>query len=253
MTCLRRHLLLPLFLLCAPAMADWPPAGAPPSATPVRILPLGDSITGEPRAYRLDLYEQLRAVNFANGRWQFVGTQTEQYPADEAGRSLPPDQLHHDGYPGITIGGLADELDRIMRETDPTVVILQIGANDLAAWQSAPVDELVSRYLDVVHRIRQAKPDALLLAGLLTPLSSQRVPPSDRDRMELARQFNEALAAALVKEPGYGQTLLELRHSLGVSDLRDGLHPNGEGYSKFAADVLRQLQRAPRFTEAGAH
>lgn len=223
-------------LLCALALIS------PRSfAAPLTIMPLGDSLTGEPRAYRLALYEVLTQRRFAGGAWRFVGTQHEQYPSDGAA-TLPPEQLQHEGYPGITIGGLAERIGATLASTHPDVVILQAGANDLASWQSARVQQLVGQYIALIGQIRVSCPTAVIYAGELTPQSPQLVQPYGENRADNVQAFNKLMAAALARLPGYGSKVKLLRHTLTAADLRDGLHPNEEGYRKFADDVANALR-----------
>lgn len=206
------------------------------------IMPLGDSITGEPRAYRLKLYTLLTGENYNNGKWQYVGSQTEPYPCDDHGDCLPANDLKHEGHPGYTISGIAALTNGSLDTYKPQVVILQIGANDIASWQSAPVDDLVTQYINLVKQIRTRSPNTVVYAAELTPMSSMIVPPYYLDRAQVVQQFNAKMLPKLQALPDYNSKLFFLDHTLTTSDLRDGLHPNDTGYQKFAQDVTHVLK-----------
>lgn len=223
-----------------------PPPSTPPTipstGSTQTIMPLGDSITGEPRAYRLKLYTLLSGANYHGGKWQYVGSQTELYPCDDKGNCLPPNQLKHEGHPGYTISGLAELTNASLDTYKPQVVILQIGANDIASWQSAPVDDLVNQYIALVNRIRTRSPDTVVYAAELTPMTSMIVPPYYLDRAQVVQQFNTKMLTKLQNLADYNTRVFFLDHTLTTSDLRDGLHPNDTGYQKFAQDVTQVLK-----------
>src|SRR5260370_31146020 len=98
--------------------------GARAAPPPIRILPLGDSITyGYPVSggYRLPLYQLLTNADYGV---DFTGTQTGNGAVD-----LPdPD---HEGHPGWTIRGInAITADVLARTDEPDVIPLLLGGTD---------------------------------------------------------------------------------------------------------------------------
>jgi lysophospholipase L1-like esterase len=175
--------------------------------------------------------------NFNNKDFQFVGTQTELYPTDGVS-ILPSTQLQHEGYPGITIAGLSLKIASVSTYL-PDILILQVGANDIAAFQSGSIDQIVFQYIELVKKIQNASPQTIIYACELTAQSHLLVPPFNFDRTLVAEQFNTLMPIQLRKLPQYGTTIKFIRHSLLEADLRDGLHPNNSGYQKFAEDLIR--------------
>ena len=92
-------------------------AAAPP---PIRVLPLGDSITygyPVPGGYRLPLYQLLTNAGY---NVDFTGTQTD----NGAPELFDPD---HEGHPGWTIRGINSIVPDVLAATDdPDVILLLI-------------------------------------------------------------------------------------------------------------------------------
>ncbi|MET8680774.1 trypsin-like serine protease, partial [Streptomyces sp. NPDC004647] len=97
------------------------PAPTPP--TPLRVMPLGDSITAGVASstgsgYRAELWDQL---NLGGRTMDFVGTQRDGTFAD----------IDHEGHPGKRIDEIADLAYCPVRRYRPNVVTLHAGTNDM--------------------------------------------------------------------------------------------------------------------------
>ncbi len=150
---LRRSLLnAPMAALVAVvlAVAAWsalpaPPASsatAPPSAAsaaaPVRVMPLGDSITGSPGCWRALLWNRLQAGGYT--AVDFVGTLGPQ------GCGQPYDG-DNEGHGGALVTNVANQnlLPGWLSATRPDVVLMHFGTNDV--WSNiAPANRLQHRH-----------------------------------------------------------------------------------------------------------
>ena len=143
---IRSHPNLAVPCLCALALLgaslELPVAQAAPP--PVRILPLGDSITdGVPVAggYRAPLYQLLTNAGF---KVDFVGNLSNNSAA-----GLP--DPNHEGHSGYRIDQIdAGFLGWINAVADPDVILLLIGTNDYGQGQDTAhatnrLDHLISR------------------------------------------------------------------------------------------------------------
>src|SRR5947209_14639864 len=106
-------------LLAAPA-----PARASVASRPIRVMPLGDSITwgvgsSTGSSYRADLWRRL--VTQAGYHIDFVGSQ-------QSG-SLP--DTDNEGHSGWRIDQIAGGIDGWLATYQPDVVLLHIGTNDM--------------------------------------------------------------------------------------------------------------------------
>jgi lysophospholipase L1-like esterase len=136
---------------------------------PLRIMPVGDSITdgvGAPGGYRAPLYRLLTNAGF---NVDFVGTLTDSKAA-----SLP--DPNHEGHSGWRI----DQIDAIIESafakvSDPDVILLLIGTNDYG--QNYSTAEAVNRLEKLVARMATNRPfTSIIVANLLVrgePYNSQ--------------------------------------------------------------------------------
>ena len=126
--------------------------------TPIRVLPMGDSIThgsiGSYGNWRIPLMKKLNAAGYdvtSTGIWA-------DQSADENGLVMPEKWNWHSGFGGkrlITSGGAGGVQDTLEVELDQAgdvdVVLLKIGTNDLNGGTDA--DTLFTAWVDTVRRI----------------------------------------------------------------------------------------------------
>src|SRR5258705_5620132 len=129
-------------------------------APPVRILPLGDSITygyPVPGGYRLPLYQLLTNAGY---NVDFTGTQTDNGAPDF------PDP-NHEGQPGWTIRGINSIAADVLAATeDPDVILVLIGVNDYN--QNDDIANAHNRLEGLVENLATNRPYAkIILPNLL--------------------------------------------------------------------------------------
>jgi len=194
-----------------------------PAAPPIRVLPLGDSITdgaGAPGGYRLRLYQLLTNAGF---NVDFVGTLT-----DNGAPGLPdPD---HEGHSGWRI----DQIDSIIlgvfaQIADPDVILLLIGTNDYG--QNYDTAHAIDRLESLVTKMATNRPYAkIIVANLLVrgePYNTQ-----------IQTTFNPYIPGMVLRERAVGYEVYfdDLRSAVPLSDMPDQLHPDAVGYAKMATN-----------------
>src|SRR5438270_6716472 len=162
--------------------------GAPP---PIRILPLGDSITygyAVPGGYRLPLYQLLTNAGY---NVDFIGTQT-----DNGAVGLPDSD--HEGHSGWTIRGInAIAQDVFAATDDPDVILLLIGVNDYN--QNDDLANAHSRLQGLVENLATNRPYAkIILANLL----ATTLEPADA---EIQTTFNPFVLMIATNEQSLGR------------------------------------------------
>jgi lysophospholipase L1-like esterase len=196
------------------------------AAAPVRVMPLGDSITygdKSPGGYRVGLWQKVVAGGHSV---DFVGSRTD-------GPSSLPDR-NHEGHPGWTIAQLDSNITTWLRTYNPQTILLHIGTNDM--WYDpagAP-----RRLSALVDRITALAPDTRLFVATITPITSM---PST------VRTFNATIPPMVASKAAAGKKvhLVDQYRALTTADLADGVHPNAGGYYKMATTWHNALLTVP--------
>ncbi|MGI5373164.1 GDSL-type esterase/lipase family protein [Streptomyces sp. CA-251387] len=219
-------LALPATLLLPVGVALAPPAtAAPAAADPVRIMPLGDSITGSPGCWRALLWNRLQAAGYTD--IDFVGTLTHRGCA----------QAHdgdNEGHGGELVTNVADQnlLPGRLAATLPDIVVMHFGTNDV--WSSISPDRILAAYTKLVEQMRAANPDMKVLVARLIPMNpsgctgcAQRVVDFNARIPEWARTTSTSRSPVTVVDQWTGFDT--------ATDTYDGVHPSASGDEKIAA------------------
>jgi lysophospholipase L1-like esterase len=188
---------------------------------PVRVMPLGDSITRGSgstniNGYRRPLYLSLQG----DGYWiDFVGSL-------EVGSS--DFDRHHEGHSGWsadggTRGSIADSVYSFLTENPADTVLLHIGTNDVQEGHQDPED--VARILD---EIRRKSADIQVILALII---NQKIYSPETS------QYNEQVRELASERIAMGHSLLLVDMEKALSypeDMYDLVHPNDSGYAKMA-------------------
>ncbi|GHJ49266.1 hypothetical protein Cs7R123_66080 [Catellatospora sp. TT07R-123] len=192
------------------------PAEAAVTTRPIKIMPLGDSITwgvGSPStsSYRAALWQRLVAQ--AGYAVDFVGSQ-------QSG-SLP--DTDNEGHSGWRIDQIAASATGWLNTYQPDVVLLHIGTNDMN--QNYDVANAPARLAALIDQILAARPTATVLVAKI-------IPALDAGIQSRINTFNAAVPG-IVSARGARAKLVDLS-VLGSADLADTLHPNDAGYARMA-------------------
>ncbi|MFF5082417.1 SGNH/GDSL hydrolase family protein [Actinoplanes sp. NPDC000266] len=223
-----------LLLTAAAILAGPAVAVAADSGAPLKVMPLGDSITwGSGSAdsrvgnrtgaltasgYRADLRERLESAGLDV---DFVGSQQ----AGPAGSDRD-----NEGHPGWRIDQIAANVDGWLGTYRPDVVLLHIGTNDMA--QNRSVDATAAGLSALIDQIRTARPDAdifvqQLVQGHIEPYKSR------------IAAYNRTIPGIVAGKDA--RVHLVDQSSIGGLSLFDNLHPNDLGYAKMAYNLYRAI------------
>ena len=183
------------------------PAPSSSATEPVRVYPLGDSITfgttyrlgvnraEMPGGYRDGLHQLFAERGVAH---QFVGTRTDN--STELQRTAGQDR--HDGWPGFTIGEVAGALDGaapsphygrwltgngVRPAVHPDVVVLHLGTNDISREATSRnyanpvvravfVEELALRLDTLVDKLQALRPGVRIVLSTVIPILEDAAP-----------------------------------------------------------------------------
>lgn len=211
----------------APAPA---PAPVPAAAVPLRIMPLGASVTfgtgsSTGDSYRKDLRDQLVAagqtVNFV-GEFQNGNFTNRQVEAT----------------PGFVINQIANSSAATVPKFLPNLVLLDAGTNNCNAGVAVPdAGANVSSLIGSIYA--QSPGSTVILASVLV----NKVPAQEACRVDVNNQYS-ALAAQLTAQ-GAKFVMVDMRSPEGptVNDLADTRHPNDVGYQKMANIWMQGIQQ----------
>ena len=197
---------------------------------PLRIMPLGDSITvGGNGGYRLPLYIALTNAGY---NVDFVGTEILG-GAPELGN-----EMHHEGHSGWRISyqnynfGLHENiLGWLAQIEDPDIVLLHVGTNDT---NDPNFEDAINELDALIIRIATARPMAHIIA---TTLMKRGENDADPLYAAIARDFNPYVLPRVLAHQAQGRRVhfLDMHAALERSDMSDNLHPHLAGYAKMAA------------------
>ncbi|KAJ4297952.1 hypothetical protein N0V90_005851 [Kalmusia sp. IMI 367209] len=203
------------------------------SSVPLRILPLGDSITwGYINAQGTNGYrEQLRSrLIDAGASVDFVGTQTSGNMTDN----------QNEGHSGWTISAVRAVLGPAL-DFKPNVVLVHLATNDLNRAETAaePWSEAPERLGDVIDDILKELPDAVVFVAKIVQTTIE----ASQERFDV---YNAKIPEVVKERVDQGFNVITVDQSvIGTDELSDDLHPSPAGYAHMGdiwADAVLENQ-----------
>ena len=195
-------------------------------AAAIKIMPLGDSITGNPGCWRAILWNKLQTAGFTN--IDFVGTLNNQ---NDCGVTFDGDNEGHGGYLATNIAS-QNQLPPWLAATNPDVVLIQLGTNDV--WNNIAPATILASFSTLVDQMRANNPNMKILVAQILPMN----PTGCSDCPQRVINFNAAIPAwAASKTTAQSPiTVVDLWTGFDVAaDTGDGVHPNSAtGFPKVA-------------------
>lgn len=194
----------------------------------VRIMPLGDSITEGVNSYRYGGYrvELSQLCQAAGWHIQFVGSQ----------QSGPPTlaDKHHEGHSGWRIDQISARIVSWLQKSQPQIILLHIGTNDLRQGYSVSV--ALARLDYLIDQISTIQPNAIVVLA-------QIVPQGETSINAKVVQYDNAIPALVAQKVALGQKVeyVDMYDAVPVSYISDHIHPNTAGYALMAHTWYRAL------------
>jgi hypothetical protein len=199
-------------------------------AAPVRIMPLGDSITqgdATHNSYRRPLWQKLIDDGY---RVDFVGSTPENRFGDPPDADFDPD---HEGHWGWRADEILERIEPWARAAKPDIVLIHLGVNDL--FQGATIPQVLTDLRGIIDALRSVNPKVvLLLAKLIPNTEGQDV-----------RAFNDELGRlAGASQEDSPVLIVDLSSGFNAAaDTYDGVHPNEAGEAKMAEAWYQALRK----------
>ncbi|SDC97627.1 cellulose binding domain-containing protein [Glycomyces harbinensis] len=204
-----------------------------PGGGPVRIMPLGDSITGSPGCWRGNLWSLL---DQAGHEVDFVGSLSQA--CNPTGSD--PDHEGHGGYL-VTQSVANGNVHSWLELNTPDVLLLHFATNDV--WSAIPPAQILAAYTTIVEDLRELNPDAVILVAKIIPLRPD-ASFGCTDCPQRAIDFNAAIPAWAAGLTTAESPITVVDQWTGFDpdvDTYDGVHPDEDGYVKIAANWFEAL------------
>ncbi len=199
--------------------------------TPVKIMPLGDSITLGQQAngwagkggYRYPLWQKAAAAGWNTGS---VGTM------DDRNLNIPPldaNHARHEGHSGWRIEQIDASVTSWLNTHQPDVVLVMIGTNDVS--QQFNLSGAPARLGHLIDTITAVRPSAYVFVASITRVSSGTYE-------SWTQSYNSAIPGLVSQRAAAGKKVSFVNmhddSQMTTADLADGVHPNDSGYAKMA-------------------
>jgi len=221
---------------------------------PIRIMPLGDSIThGYVGIYGTPNSNQLPAINQLGGyrddlwyKLQDLGLSVDFVGSQSHGPDGFPDK-QHEGHAGQTIGWIRDRVNGFIGAQNPDVILLKIGTNDADSNSNSGEGMAWNLHLLLDEILNGADGTAGTPDDFQGKLLVASVAPIHPDYPNAARipsveTYNSLIPNVISWKQAAGKPVyfVDINSSLiapddlASLDVDNGLHPNDQGYSKMA-------------------
>ncbi|MFG2488613.1 FG-GAP-like repeat-containing protein [Streptomyces virginiae] len=214
-----------------------PAAAAPQPQPPVlKIMPLGDSIT--------EGANSSDGAGYRGPLWKLMAGQSRYTPdfvgSGKQGPFADPD---HEGHSGEKIEFALQNIDRWQAVTNPDVVLLHMGINNLRDRVTDPDPAVTANKLSqLVDRLQFNRPGVtVIVLGLLTDTIGQE---------ERTAAFNAVARQQVASRQAAGQRVRFVEPPKMAlpgqpnGEFVDGLHPNDTGHVKLAGAYYGALEQA---------
>ena len=205
-------------------------------ANPVKIMPLGDSITkgyvngisDDESGYRGPLWSKL-----LNGEYHFdfVGSTASGQNYDTLFDS------DHDGYNGFATADINDNLLTYLGAVDPQIILLHIGTNDIE--EGYDVSASTNNVESILDTISTYNPSIKVILARIIDRNSNDTNPPDTN----TTAFNDSVVA-MANDHAADIDIVDMEKGAGIdyaTDMEDTWHPNDTGYAKMANEWYSAL------------
>nr|BFE63273.1 hypothetical protein GCM10020063_077990 [Dactylosporangium thailandense] len=227
-----RRSFLPALIAAALAAAGLvlvqPAGAAQTAAAPVRIMPLGDSITAGPGCWRAKLWHRLQTSGYTN--IDFVGGVSD-------GGGCNPGYAYdfdHEGHGGYSATGIADnnQLPPWLAAAAPDIVLMHLGTNDM--WGGyIPLATKLAAFTKLVGQMRANNPAIKIIVAQIIPMSAAACATCPADVIALNNALPSWAAGLTTAQSPI--VLADLWTGFdAVADTGDGVHPNDTGFQKMS-------------------
>lgn len=208
------------------------------TATPLRIVVIGDSITqanSSHNGYRYELWKLLKGQGVS---FDFVGSHATNFGGNPSRPPLPdgsqfdPD---NEGHWGWRADEIRDNIGTWLKGYDADIALIHIGTNDLIQQGNESVEQTAGEIRAIIEKLRTDNPKISILLSNLIPFSGSPAKLQDLNARikTLASELDRSTSRVFFVDQNTGYA---------VSNNYDGIHPGEAGEKQMAEkwfDALR--------------
>lgn len=220
------------WLVAGPAFSVGPLAqAASPQPEPVRIMFIGDSITGFPGCWRVPVWQSLTDAGHDVDMVGFRENPGECGDArNAAGEEWDSASVAGSGFTTMAVW-IKLARDKVLETEDPDVAVVLLGTNDLIGGE--PAEDIVDQYTQLVELMRSVNPRIAVVVGTPLPISESRC--NCQAQVEAVQQALPAWAAQ-ISTTSSPVTVADIAMGFDVDAWTDdGIHPNTAGAEEMGA------------------
>ncbi|KAH7371698.1 SGNH hydrolase-type esterase domain-containing protein [Pyrenochaeta sp. MPI-SDFR-AT-0127] len=188
------------------------------TATPIRYMPFGDSIT-EIICWRSKLWNKLQTTEWATVN--FVGSGKNENNCRDT--KYDRDNEGHSGFLAIDIAN-KNQLDGWLKTNPADVITMHLGTNDIVQ-QNKAVADIITAFTKLIATMRASNPRTKIVVAQIIPIGignyNTKIQELNRAITPWAVGLNKTESPIWVVDQYTGFS--------GTADLRDGVHPNDAG------------------------
>ncbi|KKZ68277.1 hypothetical protein EMCG_06033 [[Emmonsia] crescens] len=211
-------------------------------AKTVKIMPLGDSITGAPGCWRALLWKKLQDAEITNT--DFVGS----LRGGDCGFDYDSENEGHAGFKATSIAA-KKQLPPWLQKAHPDIVMMHLGTNDV--WRKISPKNIIQAFSILVKQMRKNNPNMVILVAQITPMN----PCGCKTCSKVAEELNHAIAKWAPTKSTCQSPITVVDCFTGfdaAKDTGDGVHPNKAGNKKLANCWFNPLSAAIKHVSPSA-
>ncbi len=196
-------------------------------AAAIKIMPLGDSITGGSGCWRSILWNRLQDTGYTN--IDFVGSLS--------GQACPLlFDSDNEGHGGVGVINMAnqDQLPPWLAAANPDIVLMHLGTNDLFST-TIVINDVLAAYTKLIGQMRANNPNMTIIVAQIIPMYTAT--GSCSICYQNVINLNAAIPAWASGLSTTQSRILIVDQWTGfdtTTDTGDGIHPNDIGFQKMS-------------------